>query len=70
MKIPVKLHRFTDKKKYLFFSQLTSLLKSGLSFSRSFELLIENGSEDESKILKVVYQTLLWKKRKVPTGYR
>lgn len=59
MKIPVKLHRFTDKKKSLVFSQLTSLLKSGLSFSRSFELLIENGSEDESKILGAVYQDII-----------
>lgn len=59
MKISGKIHRFTDKKKYLFFSQLYSLLKSGLSFSRSFELLIENGSEDESKILQRVYNDII-----------
>lgn len=59
MKIYGKLYRFTDKRKYLFFSQLYSLLKSGLSFSRSFELLIENGSEDESKVLQVLYNDIL-----------
>lgn len=59
MKISGKTDRFTDKKKYLFFSQLYSLLKSGLSFSRSFELLIENGSEDESKILQRVYNDII-----------
>lgn len=59
MKISGKLYRFTDKKKYHFFSQLYSLLKSGLSFSRSFELLIENGNEDESKVLKGVYSDIL-----------
>lgn len=59
MKISGKLFRFTDKKKYLFFSQLYSLLKSGLSFSRSFELLIENGREDESNVLQGVYGDIL-----------
>lgn len=59
MKISGKLHRFNDKKKYLFFSQLYSLLKSGLSFSRSFELLIENGNKDESTILQGIYDGIL-----------
>ena len=59
MKTSGKLNRFTDKKKYLFFSQLHSLLKSGLSFSRSFELLIENGSENESGILQSVYNDII-----------
>lgn len=59
MKISGKLNRFNDKKKYLFFSQLYSLLKSGLSFSRSFELLIENGSEDEARILQSVYNDII-----------
>ncbi len=59
MKITNKLYRFTDKKKYLFFSQLHSLLKSGLSFSRSFELLIKNGREDESKVLQGIYKNIL-----------
>jgi len=59
MKTTNKLYRFTDKKKYHFFSQLYSLLKSGLSFSRSFDLLIENGSEDESRVLKAVYNDIL-----------
>ncbi len=52
MKIRDKIYRFSDKKKYLFFSQLHSLLNSGLSFSRSFDLLIESGNEDEVKVLK------------------
>jgi type IV pilus assembly protein PilC len=34
-------------------------LKSGLSFSRSFELLIENGNEDEPKILQKVYNDII-----------
>jgi len=59
MKISGKLYRFTDKKKHLFFSQLHSLLKSGLSFSRSFDLLIENGIEDESKVLQGIYNDIL-----------
>lgn len=59
MKITGKLYRFTDKKKHHFFSQLHSLLKSGLSFSRSFELLIENGSEDESNVLQGIYNDIL-----------
>lgn len=59
MKISSKLYRFTGKRKYLFFSQLYSLLKSGLSFSRSFELLIENTNEDESQILQGIYNDIL-----------
>lgn len=59
MKIPNRSNRFTDKKKYLFFSQLHSLLKSGLSFSHSFELLIENGSKEESKMLQGIYNDIL-----------
>lgn len=59
MKIFGKTYRITDKKKYLFFSQLHSLLKSGLSFGRSFELLIENEREDESKALQRVYNDII-----------
>lgn len=59
MKISGKRPRLNDKKKYLFFSQLHSLLKSGLSFSRSFELLIENSNKDESGILQEIYNDIL-----------
>jgi type IV pilus assembly protein PilC len=52
--------RLSDKKKYLFFSELHSLLGSGLSFSRSFELLIE-GEKDKKEvlILQQVFHSML-----------
>lgn len=59
MNILGKTHRFTDKKKYLFFSQLHSLLKSGLSFSHSFELLLGNDGEDETRTLQSVYNDII-----------
>ncbi|MDR0894156.1 MAG: type II secretion system F family protein [Prevotellaceae bacterium] len=61
----MKLHTksgkgLTDKKKYLLFSELHSLLGSGLSFSRSFELLIagETGNK-EVALLNTIYRHIL-----------
>lgn len=52
--------RITDKKKYLLFSQLYSLLSSGLSFSRSFELLIQGEKKKkEARVLKDVYRRII-----------
>jgi type IV pilus assembly protein PilC len=49
-----------DKKKYLLFSQLYSLLSSGLSFSRSFDLLIQGErKKKEVQILEKVYEQIL-----------
>ncbi|MDR0961938.1 MAG: type II secretion system F family protein [Mediterranea sp.] len=49
-----------DKKKHLMFSELHSLLGSGLSFSRSFELLIagEKGKK-EIALLNTIYRQIL-----------
>lgn len=50
----------SDKKKYILFSELYSLLSSGLSFSRSFELLINSDTKsDESMILNQIYLQIL-----------
>ncbi len=52
--------RLTDKKKYLLFSQLYSLLSSGLSFSRSFDLLIQGEKKrKDAEVFKGVYQKIL-----------
>lgn len=52
--------RIKDKKKYLLFSQLYSLLSSGLSFSRAFELLIQgNLKKKDTEVLKEVYNRIL-----------
>lgn len=49
-----------DKAKYVLFSQLYSLLSSGLNFSHSFELLIhEEEKKKEIGILKEVYRKIL-----------
>jgi type IV pilus assembly protein PilC len=60
MKLNNKNHKVSDSKKYLLFSQLHSLLKAGLSFSRSFDLLIqgEKGKAD-SELLQTVYRHIL-----------
>ncbi|MDR0938380.1 MAG: type II secretion system F family protein [Mediterranea sp.] len=50
-----KKSKIGDKKKYLLFSQLYSLLTAGLSFSRSFELLIKQ--EEKSKEAEALRQT-------------
>jgi type IV pilus assembly protein PilC len=56
-----KKSKIDDKKKYLLFSELYSLLSAGLSFSRSFELLIkeEIGESKETKILQQTYDQIL-----------
>lgn len=49
-----------DKGKYILFSQLYSLLSSGLNFSHSFELLIQGEEKKkEAGILKEVYNKVL-----------
>ncbi|WP_291530707.1 type II secretion system F family protein [Bacteroides sp. UBA939] len=55
-----KPYRLNDTKKYLLFSQLHSLLNAGLSFSRSFDLLIQGERKQKEKdLLKNVYQQVL-----------
>ncbi|MDR0893647.1 MAG: type II secretion system F family protein [Mediterranea sp.] len=55
-----KKNRIGDKKKYLLFSELYSLLSAGLSFSRSFELLIqEEEKSKEADILRQTYEQIL-----------
>ena len=52
--------KITDKKKYAVFAQLYSLLNSGLSFSRSFELLIQGEKKKrDAAVLKEVYQHIV-----------
>ncbi len=52
--------RITDKKKYLLFSQLHSLLGSGLSFSRAFDLLIQGEKKKkDAEVFRKVYQLIL-----------
>lgn len=49
-----------DKGKYILFSQLYSLLSSGLNFSHSFDLLIQGEEKKkEAGILKDVYKKIL-----------
>ena len=49
-----------DKKKYLIFSELHSLLSSGISFSRSFDLLIQSEKKQkEIHLFKGVYDRML-----------
>lgn len=49
-----------DKKKYLLFSELYSLLSSGLNFSHSFELLIRGEQKKkEAGLLKEIYNKVL-----------
>lgn len=49
-----------DKKKYLLFSQLHSLLSSGLNFSHSFDLLIKGEhKKKETRLLKDIYNKVL-----------
>lgn len=50
----------SDKKKYLLFSQLYSLLNAGLSFSRSFTLLIQGEKgKKEVQLLKRIYHQII-----------
>ncbi len=70
-----KKYKISDQKKYLLFSQLHSLLKSGLSFSRSFDLLIQGESKKkEIDLLKDVYKHILignefWKSMELTTSF-
>ena len=50
---------FSDKKKMLFFSQLQVLLDSGLSFSRSFALVIESTKGSEKVILSRLFERVI-----------
>lgn len=60
MEINNKKYKVSNSKKYLIFSQLYSLLKAGLSFSRSFDLLIEGEKgKVDLDILQKVYQHIL-----------
>ncbi len=55
-----KSTKITDKKKYLLFSQLHSLLSSGLSFSRAFDLLIQGEKKKkDAEVFRKVYQLIL-----------
>ncbi len=60
-----------DKGKYILFSQLYSLLSSGLNFSHSFELLIQGAEKKkEADILRDIYNRILvgnefWKSLKI-----
>jgi type IV pilus assembly protein PilC len=59
--------KIPDKKKYLLFTELHSLLTSGLSFSRAFDLLIQNEKKaGDKKRLEDLYEGIvrgdeLWK---------
>ncbi|TWV08709.1 type II secretion system F family protein [Bacteroidaceae bacterium HV4-6-C5C] len=60
MTLNTKNRVINDTKKHLLFSQLHSLLKAGLSFSRSFELLIQGEKNQKGKdLLKSIYQHVL-----------
>lgn len=65
----------SDTKKYLLFSQLHSLLKAGLSFSRSFELLIQSEkNRKEEELLKTLFQHILignefWKSMEIAKAF-
>lgn len=76
MQIPTKKKsQITDKKKYILFSELYSLLKAGLSFSRSFEMLIDGDNNNyERKTLEKTYQQILngmefWRALESSTGF-
>ncbi|MGV8094882.1 MAG: type II secretion system F family protein [Mangrovibacterium sp.] len=52
--------KIADKKKQVLFSELYSLLTSGLSFSRSFELLIRSEKKEKDiQLLNRIYQDIL-----------
>jgi len=67
--------KIVDKKKYLIFSELYSLLSSGLSFSRSFDLLIRSEKKQkEVQVLKRVYDQMLngaefWKSMEISGAF-
>jgi len=70
-----KNYKIADQKKYLLFSQLYSLLKSGLSFSRSFDLLIQGEKKKrESELLKSTYHHIIighefWKSMELTASF-
>lgn len=67
--------RVSDKKKYLLFSQLHSLLNAGLSFSRSFTMLIDGEKgKKESVLLKRIYDHVIeghefWQSMKISDAF-
>ena len=52
-------YRLNDKKKLTFFSQLQSLLRSGLGFSRSFALIIDGSEGAERSVLTRVFDSVI-----------
>ena len=52
-------YRFNDKKKLTFFSQLQTLLKSGLGFSRSFSLIIDGAEGGDRTLLEQLYNRVI-----------
>ena len=52
-------YRFNDKKKLTFFSQLQTLLKSGLGFSRSFSLIIDGAEGGDRTLLERLYNRVI-----------
>lgn len=64
-----------DKKKYLLFSELNSLLVAGLSFSSSFEMLISgDNKKNETQVLETTYFQIIngmefWKAMEVSQGF-
>ncbi len=53
-------NKITDEKKEIIFSELNSLLSSGLDFSRAFQLLIEEESDKKTEtILRSLYDNVV-----------
>lgn len=52
-------YKLNDKKKLSFFSQLQSLLKSGLSFSRSFAIIIDGAENGDRNVLSHVFNRVI-----------
>lgn len=68
-------NRIPDKKKYILFSELNSLLSAGLNFSSSFEMLIKgDNKKNETAILDKTYLEIIngmefWKAMEVSQGF-
>lgn len=70
-----KKNQIPDKKKYILFSELNSLLSAGLSFSSSFEMLINgDNKKNEALILEKTYLQIIngvefWKAMEASGGF-
>lgn len=70
-----KKNRIPDKKKYILFSELNSLLSAGLSFSSSFEMLINgDNKKNEAAILDETYLQIIngmefWRAMEASEGF-